>query len=109
MFFVLYGHLVNDWSTYYVFTSPIKIPLFFAITGYVFKTREGDFKRFLKNLCLTLVVPWVFLSLMPVKILYRLIRFNFSGVAGYFVNFISGRVYWYMPCCIIAEIIFLFF
>lgn len=51
MVFVLYGHLVNDWSTYYVFTSPIKIPLFFANTGYVYKTREGDFKRFLKNLC----------------------------------------------------------
>lgn len=32
MILVIYGHRVPEWSEYFVFTSPIKIPLFFAIT-----------------------------------------------------------------------------
>ena len=34
MLFVIFGHQVGNYIPYYVFTSPIKIPLFFMITGY---------------------------------------------------------------------------
>lgn len=36
MILVIFGHFCPEWSEYFVFTSPIKIPLFFAITGYCF-------------------------------------------------------------------------
>ena len=38
---VMYGHCVDNMVGYFVFTSPVKMPLFFAITGYVFKLNEG--------------------------------------------------------------------
>lgn len=106
MIFVLYGHFASGWTEYFVFTSAIKIPLFFAITGYVFKTRDGNFQRFVKNLAIKIGIPWIVLTLLPIKILYRMIRLDFLGAAKYLYTFISGGVYWYMPCCILAEIIF---
>lgn len=36
MVLVIYGHQVPDLTGFFVFTSPIIITLFFAITGYVF-------------------------------------------------------------------------
>ncbi len=47
--FVLYGHLVQGWNDYFVFTSPIKIPLFFVITGYVFNHNRTNNKDFFVN------------------------------------------------------------
>ena len=41
--FVIYGHMGRGMWLYYVSTSPIKIPLFFAISGYLFNERDGDF------------------------------------------------------------------
>lgn len=108
MLFVLYGHLAGGWTEYFVFTSAIKIPLFFAITGYVFKVRSGKPLEFIKNLLIKIGIPWVVLTLMPVKIGYQLIRLNIHGALKTFYKFISGATYWYMPCCIIAEIIFFF-
>lgn len=108
MLFVLYGHLAGGWTEYFVFTSAIKIPLFFAITGYVFKVRSGKPLEFIKNLLIKIGIPWVVLTLMPVKIGYQLIRLNVHGALKTFYKFISGATYWYMPCCIAAEIIFFF-
>lgn len=108
MLFVLYGHLAGGWTEYFVFTSAIKIPLFFAITGYVFKVRSGRPLEFIKNLLIKIGIPWVVLTLMPVKVGYQLIKMNVPGAMKTFIKFISGTTYWYMPCCIIAEIIFFF-
>ena len=61
MLFVLYGHLAGGWTEYFVFSSAIKIPLFFAITGYVFKVRSGRSLEFIKNL---LIIYYIFLSIV---------------------------------------------
>ncbi len=104
MVFVLYGHLVQENTTFFVFTSPIKIPLFFALSGYLFKDRGGDVKLFLKKLLLTLVVPWLALSFIPI------IALSFLYGVTYFreeaISILIGESVWYMPCCIIAEIIY---
>ena len=48
---VVYGHSAKGFSEYFLFTSPIKMPLFFAISGYVFNLTEsylnflGEVKR----------------------------------------------------------------
>ena len=106
--FVIYGHLLDKSSysyIYFVFTSPIKIPLFFAISGYLFK-ESRDFKTFVKRLVKGLVVPWLSLSTLPVLFLSF-----FKGISYFNSNISSiliGKMFWYMPCCIIAEIIFYF-
>ena len=105
MVFVIFGHHCPEFNEYFVITSPIKIPLFFAITGYVFNERNGDTKSFLKNLFWKLIIPWLFLSLLPLKVLNAVIHLSAASAWRYIYEFISGGVLWYMPCCILAEVI----
>jgi len=102
MLFVIWGHMSPN-QEFYIFTSAIKIPLFFAITGYVFNNQEGNWKHFLFGVLRKLVVPWLFLAIFPIFCLSLLKGFS------YFVNetvdVLTGEAVWYMPCCIVAEII----
>jgi fucose 4-O-acetylase-like acetyltransferase len=59
-----YGHLVLSWSEYFVFTSPIKVPLFFAITGFVFNNCKEE-KTFYYKLFRQIIIPWLFFGLVP--------------------------------------------
>ena len=102
--FVLYGHMGHGMWEYYVFTSPIKIPLFFAISGYLFHERDGDYRRFLKNLLLRYVIPWLFLAFTPI-ILYSFVKGN-AWFGNSAVKILTGESVWYMPCCIVAEAIY---
>lgn len=104
--FVVYGHVLKNAGNayiYYVFTSPIKIPLFFAISGYLFKDNRC-FKEFLLKTFRGLIVPWLCLSIIPV-LLISLIK-GFSYLQTSLVSILTGVRVWYMPCCIIAEVIF---
>lgn len=108
MLFVIYGHLLekSDYSyIYYVFTSPIKIPLFFAISGYLLN-ENVNLVTFLRKILRGLVIPWLVLSVVPVFLVSIL-----KGRAYLFSNIkaiLSGISFWYMPCCILAEIMFYF-
>lgn len=109
IFFVIFGHALSDEAPnsilYYVVTSPIKIPLFFAITGYLFRDRDGNYAIFYKNVLLKLVVPWFFLSLIWMKLLIVPLKGSFTYFSDRLMNMITGRDYWFMPACIVAEII----
>lgn len=103
LLFVLFGHLIPEYNSYFAITSPIKIPLFFVITGMVFNQNRKDNNDFYSNLLKKLVFPWLILTTVP-----GLLFIPFKG-GDYFTthlwNVISGKITWYMPCCIIAEII----
>lgn len=105
MLLVIFGHHCPEFTEYFVITSPIKIPLFFSITGYVFNGRDGDVKGFFKNLFWKLIVPWFFLSLLPLKLIIAASQLSVTSAGRYIYEFISGGILWYMPCCILAEII----
>lgn len=103
---VIYGHRVPEWSEYFVFSSPIKIPLFFAITGYVFSGGNGNARLFFTKLLRTIVIPWLILTIVP-----YLAATPIKGVGFLFDHLkavLIGEEYWYMPCCIIAEIVWFF-
>ena len=97
MLLVVYGHCVKGWTEFYVFTSPIKMPMFFLISGYLFKPRGGDQVAFFKSIFLKLVVPWLVLGLI-----------HHTNPATRFLNLISGKALWFMPCFIIAEIVWFY-
>ena len=46
---VVLGHQVKGEDAYFLFTSPVKMPLFFAISGYVFNMHDGNSQLFWKN------------------------------------------------------------
>lgn len=102
---VMYGHLADPGAVYYVFTSPVKIPLFFAISGYVFNARDGKVALFFQKILLSLVIPWLVLSLCQVVLV---LPKGFAKVGQYVLEVLVGKQFWYMPCCILAEIILFF-
>ena len=102
MLFVIYGHLCTGIRPYSVFSSPIKLPLFFAVTGYVFSFKDGNAKAFFASLWLHLIRPWLIFSL-----LYTIVKIAGGAPAGgALYEFVSGNVAWYIPCLVAAEIIF---
>ena len=105
MILVIFGHFCPTWTEYFVFTSPIKIPLFFAITGYCFNFRDGDAVSWIRNILRKLVFPWLVLSLVWVKVLVALIKGDVTACMNYAIAFVSGKTLWYMPCCIVAEVL----
>lgn len=106
MFFVILGHQIAGKTAYFVFTSPIKIPLFFMITGYVFNYNRKSTAEFFKNLFFKLVIPWLCLT-VPFVFLMSPAKWA-TGVPKGLFDILSGAVGWYMPCCIVAEIIWFF-
>ena len=71
MIFVIYGHLLKKTELsyiYYVFTSPIKLPLFLSISGYLFKEIK-DFQTFFYKVFRGLVIPWIVLSIAPLLLI----------------------------------------
>lgn len=102
--FVIYGHMQHGIWGYYVFTSPIKIPLFFALSGYLFNEHNGNYKIFMKKILVRYAIPWLFLSFLPITIL-SFVK-GFSWFRNSAENILTGESVWYMPCCMIAEIIY---
>ena len=97
---VMYGHCAQDFIEFFVFTSPVKMPLFFAISGYVINC-ETSLKDFFVKLFRKVIVPWLVLGLF-----FPLILIPVKGISyfiDYFLQMLSGEILWYMPCFIIAQ------
>ena len=106
MFFVILGHQIHDVTGYFVFTSPIKLPLFFMITGFVFNYGRTDTGAFFKNLFFKLVVPWLCLT-VPIYF-FQIPSRGFAIVPKAVYMILAGKIGWYMPALILGEILWFF-
>lgn len=50
IFLVILGHCAPNCYTYFLFTSPLKMPLFFVITGFVFNPINVNSAFYKKNI-----------------------------------------------------------
>ena len=107
MLIVMIWHFSNNvggqWI-YSILTAPIMIPLFFAISGYVFNDCDGDCRLFFKKLFFHLVLPWLLLATIKGGCI-AIIRHSISYYIEFLGNLFTGDNLWYFPCCIIAEIL----
>lgn len=94
---VVWGHQVSTWYEFFVVTSPVKMPLFFAISGYLFNSRNGNQRLFYKNMFFKIIAPWMILGLFP-----------YTNIPNKLIALISGKSLWFMPCLVIAEIIYFY-
>lgn len=99
---VVYGHQIQQCHPYFLITSPIKMPLFFAISGYLFTAKPG--MEYAKKVVLTLIVPWLLLSLLP-SVVMMPVTGNYDLWQAV-RKVLSGEVAWFMPCFIISSILF---
>ena len=106
MLLVVWEHLATTWTFEFAITGAIKMPLFFAITGYLFHDRKGNVLLFLKKLFFSIILPWFLLSLVWLKPIYALLTGHADKIPGYFYTFISGETLWFFPCLILAECLF---
>lgn len=109
MVLVVFGHasykLVSDRYLFFLFTSPIKMPLFFAISGYVFSQKNGNTVLFFKNWFRRLIIPWFCLALVlgiPRCFILK------QSILDYIFDMISGKELWFMPCFAIAQVLHFF-
>lgn len=110
MLIVMMWHISADCQNQWIYslcTAPVMIPLFFAITGYIFNDCQGNQKEFLCKLSKYLVYPWLALAFLKGAVNATL-RGSFDYLTEYIGNLFTGDNLWYFPCCIIAEIIFFY-
>lgn len=108
--FVIYGHCNPGINVFYVFTSPVKMPLFFILSGFLFNERNGVIMKYLNGTFIKLIIPWFLLSLIAFipSCTSLLLEHNFTEVVKGVENILLGIDHWFMPCFIIGSIIHFF-
>lgn len=103
---VVFGHQYAGNNTFFVFTSPIKMPLFFVLSGYLFNPKGFKTIPFLKNIFFRLIIPWLAFGLF-----FSFVKIPFQGIEFFIQKIqrlVSGKDLWFMPAFIIGQSIFYF-
>ena len=102
MLLVILGHLLPGRSAFFVFTGPVKLPLFFAISGYLFRDDRsaGDF---FAGVLRRLLVPWL-LAVLALT-LARVPARGVAAVPGMLRDAVAEPTLWYIVCCAVAEVV----
>lgn len=100
---VVFGHCARGEYNLFAFTNPVKMPLFFAISGYLLSIEGKTFKKNVLKLWQRIIVPWLLLGsviLIPICIM--------KGNWGvHFFNLIVGYdIWWFLPCFVFGEMIY---
>lgn len=102
MILVVYGHCSRWDASFFQYTTAIKIPLFFIISGYLFTVKDKTI-YFISYILHRLIVPWISLGIISVIPQLFIKGLDFLGL--YVFRMFTGEVLWFMPCFIFAQII----
>ncbi|MGN0181267.1 MAG: acyltransferase family protein [Candidatus Ornithomonoglobus sp.] len=106
MFFVVMGHVYKGNPLYFMLTGPVKMPLFYILSGYTFKT-DKRFGEFVKSSAYRLGIPWIIFSLFPIKLARYVFRVDAGGALEYTLDFITGNVEWFITSFFITQLLVL--
>ena len=102
MFLVVFGHSITPPPGYFLFTSPLRMPLFFALSGFLLKDSK-TLREFALTIFRGILIPWLILGSVRLLILLPVRGWN-SLLPG-FIKLLTGEDLWFMPCFIIAVMI----
>lgn len=102
---VVLGHQIPTEIDFFVYTSTVKMPLFFAISGYLFNDRGGNTILFLNKIFWSLIFPWLSLGVISCV---PTLRYGVSFFLETIKDLIIGERLWFMPCLILGELLFFF-
>ena len=100
---VMYDHHAGC-VTVFAFGTPVKMPLFFALSGYLFKIKSGGDSVFFKKLFTGVVVPWLCLGVLPIALSFPINGYEHAMTS--IKNVLVGLELWFIPCFIVSEAIF---
>lgn len=111
MLFVMVGHASHRVGPYFSWTSAVKIPLFFAISGYLFHA-DGytSFGKFVWAKFRRLMIPYFCLAVLS-SLCLSAGKFLFLNesigdlVRTYARNLLTGETLWFVPCLFWVEIL----
>lgn len=114
---IVFGHVIKD-GVVYKFLYSFHVPLFFIVSGMVFRTKnQENFKEFLKRNFKQLIVPyliWSYIALIPFAIFGNRIGnvLNLQITSDNIISYLFGILYgnpktgflkaalplWFLPC-----------
>lgn len=107
IFLVILGHSYNSNNWYFLLTGPVKMPLFYLLSGYVAKTAL-PFCDYVKKSAYRLVFPWLIFSLFPLYVLKCTLLRDFEGLVQYLIAFFTGKKEWFILSFFISQMLFYF-
>lgn len=111
MALVIFGHLgLNGVSFFQVYASFIKLPLFFAASGFVFNPKRTDnVKEFLLTRVKRIIVPYFCLAVIIAFINFAANGFSIDNwFELYIYPILYGTTMWFLPTLFICNIAMLF-
>jgi acyltransferase len=115
IFLIVFGHLsISKFTMDFLWT--FHVPLFFFISGFLFKPTAGDI--FLNRLKSRLILPYIYIYLLNVLLVVLIaFDFNFNSIIDRVLamfwgsqgnpHFVNGAL-WFLPGLIIIELIYFF-
>lgn len=110
---VMLSHLEARTDLWQVFYTPFFLSAFFFVSGYVYKPKDGGFKKFLHKKIRQLFVPWLVFSVFNI-LLSQILSFNeHSGLLTELMwNFLQirgkGDGIWFVAALFVSFIPFYF-
>lgn len=106
--FVIFGHLsMSGIAVYSTYTSVIKLPLFFAASGFVFNTKRiDDSKAFFKNKFLRLGAPYIIMWFV-----LKLLNLPFAEVSAMesikqsAIAMLNGSYFWFIVVLFLCDVL----
>ena len=115
IFLIVFGHLaISSFTAAFLWT--FHVPLFFFISGFLFKPTQGDV--FFNRLKSRLILPYIYIYLLNVLFVVLIkLDFNFNSIIEMVLamfwgsqgnsHFVNGAL-WFLPGLIIIELLYFF-
>ena len=114
---VVYGHCQPVFPVAR-FIYAFHMPLFFFISGFLFKNKQKDFQRFIKEKAKRLLIPYFTISLLSIPVQYVRFRMGevetftskklFIGLFNLNGTVIYNRPLWFLMCLFVCLCLFYF-
>lgn len=111
---VILYHIPSTPNLYAIFYSPIMIPAFFFVSGYLSKNYDGSVLKFLYNRVLKLFISYLLIILLGKIIVFGNVplimqnpKYLIQIIIRYFVYIYNGYDFWFIPCLICISLYFI--
>lgn len=108
-FLVLWSHAGSETDGYFTIISPIMLPIFFFVSGYLFKPENMGVRDFIKTRLINLIGPWIIVSYVQAyfnvsdikRILNDLGAIKEIGI-DCTLRILSGAAVWFIPALAVS-------